>query len=228
MKIFNKEKAIKLRKEGKSYSEILKVVPVAKSTLSIWLRGVGLSKPQLQRLTNKKLAAAKRGGAVRKLTREKVTEEITRKSVGQIGRISARELFLIGATLYWAEGSKEKDFSPGTGIEFINSDARMLKLFLLWLRNCCKINEEKIHFQIYLHETSKERTHEVVDYWSISLGISKDRLNKIYFKKNNLSPRRRNIGNAYFGSLRIKVRASSSLVRSVAGWVDGITKETGS
>lgn len=38
--------AIELRKRGLSYSEILMQVPVAKSTLSIWLHSVGLSKTQ--------------------------------------------------------------------------------------------------------------------------------------------------------------------------------------
>jgi len=47
------KKAIELRKKGLSYSEILKCVPVAKSTLSLWLRSVGLSKKQRQRLTDK-------------------------------------------------------------------------------------------------------------------------------------------------------------------------------
>ena len=45
-KIKEKEKAIKFRKEGFFYSEILKKVPIAKSTLSLWLRSVGLTERQ--------------------------------------------------------------------------------------------------------------------------------------------------------------------------------------
>ncbi len=41
-KIELRKKAIDLAK-GKTYSEILKDIPVAKSTLSLWLRWVGLS-----------------------------------------------------------------------------------------------------------------------------------------------------------------------------------------
>jgi orotate phosphoribosyltransferase-like protein len=33
-----KNKAVSLRKQGKTYSEILKEIKVAKSTLSLWLR----------------------------------------------------------------------------------------------------------------------------------------------------------------------------------------------
>jgi hypothetical protein len=45
-KFTEKEKAIKLRKSGATYSEVLREVPVSKSTLSLWLRDVGLSKTQ--------------------------------------------------------------------------------------------------------------------------------------------------------------------------------------
>lgn len=218
-----KQKAIKLRKEGMSYSEILRVVPVAKSTLSIWLRSVGLSKTQQQRLTAKKLDAGKRGGAARNVTRINTTAEIVNRSKRQIGVISKRELFLVGAVLYWAEGSKEKETAPGSGIQFTNSDPKMLRVFLLWLRSACKIEEEKIHFQIYLHETNENRIREVVEHWSKNLMVTEDRLNKIYFKRNKVSTNRKNTGELYFGLVRIKVRESSRLVRSISGWVNGIT-----
>lgn len=47
------QKAIRLRKEGKTYSEILRVVPVAKSSLLLWFKDVGLSTEQVQRITAK-------------------------------------------------------------------------------------------------------------------------------------------------------------------------------
>ncbi len=223
MKVEYKQKAIKLREKGKSYSEILDVIPVAKSTLSDWLKSVDLSKPQQQRLTAKKLAAAKRGGAIRKEIRINTTAEIVNKSKKQIGTVSKRELFLLGIALYWAEGTKEKDGAPGSGIQFTNSDPKMLSVFLMWLRSICMIEEEKIHFQIYLHETNKERIAEVVEFWSKNLGIAGDRLNKIYFKRNSVETNRKNTGESYFGLVRIKVRRSSTLVRSIVGWVNGIT-----
>ena len=41
-----KIKTQNLRREGMTYSEILKIIPVAKSTISLWLREVGLSKKE--------------------------------------------------------------------------------------------------------------------------------------------------------------------------------------
>ena len=63
-------RSIEMRKQGLSYRQILEVVPVAKSTLSLWLRGVGLSKRQNQQLTDRRIAAAKRGAESRRRTKE--------------------------------------------------------------------------------------------------------------------------------------------------------------
>jgi len=55
LKLQEKEKAILLRKEGLSYNEILKQVPVAKSSLALWLQSIELSEKQKQRLIEKNL-----------------------------------------------------------------------------------------------------------------------------------------------------------------------------
>lgn len=50
MKLKEKIRAIKLRKLGKSYSEIRKQVKVSKSTLSLWLRDIKLTPEQEKRI----------------------------------------------------------------------------------------------------------------------------------------------------------------------------------
>ena len=52
--LWSKQKAIELRKQGKTYFEIMKEVPVAKSTISDWLKRVGLSIAQKQNITEKR------------------------------------------------------------------------------------------------------------------------------------------------------------------------------
>src|SRR3989344_7141328 len=96
-----KTKAIELRKKGFSYVEILKSVPVAKSTLSLWLRSVGLSKKQKQRLTEKKLSSMQRGWTKWRNQRIDLTEKIKKSARRDVRKISERELWLIGIALYW-------------------------------------------------------------------------------------------------------------------------------
>ncbi|NQV88366.1 MAG: hypothetical protein HQ402_02335 [Parcubacteria group bacterium] len=220
-----KSKAIALRKEGLSYSEILCQIPVAKSTLSLWLREIGLAKKQVQRITKKKLEAARRGGQVRKKQRIFITEQIYKKASLDIKNISERELWLMGVALYWAEGSKEKEYYPGSGVKFTNSDPYMVKFFLRWLVESCAVDEEKISFDLYIHDMYRNRTENLKKYWSKVTGFSINKFDKIYFKRNKITIRR-NVGDLYYGVLRVKVLASSNFLRQIAGWTKAIVEET--
>lgn len=223
-KIEQKSKAIELRKQGLSYAEILEQIPVAKSSLSLWFKGVKLAKPQKQRLTNKKLAGMKRGWEACHKKRVLMTEEIKNKAREEINELTKRELWLIGMALYWGEGSKEKKSRPGSGVKFSNSDPKMIKLFLRWLFDVVSVKKEEVYPEIYIHENCKNRLDKVIDYWAEYTGFSRNSFVHIYFKKNKINTKRKNIGEDYFGLVRICVRKSSSLQRKIEGWVEGINK----
>ena len=69
IKIKEKETAINLRKQGRTYSDILRAVPVAKSTLALWLKEAKLSIPEKQKFTEAKRLASLRGGQAKKKQR---------------------------------------------------------------------------------------------------------------------------------------------------------------
>jgi len=220
-----KEIAINLRKQGKTYSEILSVVNVAKSTLAIWLQSVSLGKKQKQRITKERLAASQRGGdAKRKQRVEKQTKIFSQANL-EIKNISSKELFLIGIILYWAEGAKEKEYRPGSQFEFSNMDPKMIQLMIVWLLKVCKINRNMLIFNIFLHESHKSRVEEVRVFWSKITGFPISSFSAVYWKRNKLKTNRRNTGEKYHGVLKIKVRTSSDLVRKIAGWSEGIFEE---
>jgi len=222
-KIKEKEKAIKLRKEGFSYSEILKEISVAKSTLSLWLRSVGLAKEQKQRITEKKIAAALRGAKAKKEQRIAITKEIKDKARKEIEEISRRDLWLIGTALHWAEGTKEKEDKPGTGIIFSNSDPKMILLFLKWLKIIFSINNSNLGYELYIHETANLRSAQL--YWSDILSIPVEKI-RVYFKKNKINTKRKNTGDNYYGLVRIRVNKSSGLNRKITGWIEGICERS--
>jgi len=222
-KIKEKEKAIKLRKEGFSYSEILKEISVAKSTLSLWLRSVGLAKKQKQRITEKRISAALRGAKAKKEKRIAITKEIKDKARKEIEEINKRDLWLIGTALHWAEGAKEKEDKPGTGIIFSNSDPKMILLFLKWLKIIFSINNSDLSYDLYIHETANLRNAQL--YWSNILSIPVEKI-KFYFKKNKINTKRKNTGDNYHGLVRIRVNKSSSLNRKITGWIEGICEKS--
>lgn len=222
-KTAEKENAIHLRRQGKTYSEILEAIPVAKSTLGLWLKEVKLSEPQKQRFTVVKRLASIRGGQAKKKQRIEKQNEIILKAKSEIGTLSMREIFLTGVALYWAEGAKEKEYRPGSQFEFSNMDPKMIQLILFWLLGACKINKNMIIFNIFLHQSHKNRVEEVKEYWSKVAGFSVYNFSRIYWKRNKLKiTNRKNTGEKYHGVLKIKVKRSSDLVRKLAGWSEGI------
>lgn len=215
-----KNKAVELRKQGFSYAEILKQIPVSKSSLSLWLKSVKLAKSQKQKLTDKKLAGMKRGWEACHAKKLFITQKIKSEAKKEIGKLTERELWLIGISLYWAEGAKEKD--KAVGIKLSNSDPLMIRLFIKWLLEICEISKENIYFEIYLHDSVKHREVEVREYWEKITGFSTEYFRKIRWKKNKIKTKRKNIGEKYFGLININVRKGVSLNRKIQGWISGI------
>jgi len=65
---------------------------------------------------------------------------------------------------------------------------------------------------------------EVKQYWAKVLSKPIEDFSTVYFKKNVIKRNRKNTENGYYGLVRIRVRSSSSLNRTIAGWVEGIVK----
>lgn len=227
IKYKEKKKAIFLRKKGKTYSQILSLVSVSKSTLSVWLRSVQLAKKQKQKITQAKIEASKKGGLARKEQRIKNQKDIYEKALKEIGNISKRELFLMGVCLYWAEGRKEKTWCPSARFSFSNMDPYMIQLIIVWLLKACKVEKSMIYFSIYLHENHKDRVDQVKKYWSKVTGFPVNHFSRLYWKRNKIKTKRKNISENYFGLMCVQVRNSSSFVRKINGWFKGIHKNIG-
>lgn len=217
-----KVKAIKLRRRGQTYSEILEQVPVAKSTLSTWLHSVSLAKKQKQRLTSKKLAAAQKGWKSRQKHRIEKSEKIKKESKSKVKIITKRELWLIGVALYWAEGAKENESNKSRGLYFSNSDAKMISVYLTWLVDAMQISINRIKFDLIIHENHKVRLDAIIKHWTKHISLNGGMFDKIYFKRHNLSTNRRKTGNNYFGLVRVRVTKSTDLNREISGYIEGV------
>ena len=226
-KIELKVEAIALRKSGKTYSEILEIVPVAKSTLSDWLKSVGIAKSQRLAFTEKKRLASLSGGKAKREQRIKKYNQIVGDAEKEIGKMTKRELWLIGTALHWAEGGKEKEYAPGIGVSFSNSDPKMIALFIRWLMEIIGIPKDKIKCEIYIHDNYKNEIPRFQKFWSEKTGFPVADFNTIYFKRNKIKTLRKNVSDLYFGVLRVKVSCSSTLNRKITGWVSGINKYWG-
>jgi hypothetical protein len=213
-----KEAAISLRKQGLSYNEILKTIPVAKSTLSVWLKDIGLATPQKQRLTEKRRAAQQKAQEACRNARITRETEIINSAKKEVGRISKREFWLIGAALYWAEGSKQKPNLVSQKVSFNNSDPNMILLFDRWVKAFLDRDKDGIIYSLYIHRTADIKRAQI--FWGNLLDT---KIEKVYFKNHNPKKAyRKNTQETYFGLLRIEVRRSTDLNRKIKGWTLGI------
>jgi len=221
-KIKEKQKAIALRKKGLSYNEILKRVPVAKSTLSLWLRGIGLAKRQKQRLTKKRRAAQKKAQETCRNNRIRATEEIKILARKEIQKLSKRELWLIGIALYWAEGAKQRGTHISERVRLGNSDPNLILIFLKWLKEICSVTDEEICVRLYIHRTGDEK--RALKYWSRIIGIPVRKFQKTVFKRHNIRTNRKVDNKQYFGLLDICVKRSTNFNRKITGWIEGVSQ----
>ena len=222
MKNILKEKAIKLRKQGLTYTEILRRIYVAKSTLSVWLRNVKLDERVAKELLFKRLNAHLLGANAKRRYRIEKVRRIKDNACRQIGVITNRELWLMGIMLYWAEGNKESDNNISQKFSFNNSDSEMIKVILKWLNNCLDVQNEDIYIEIYVNELFSDRKRDLIEYWSQVTGFPESKLNKIYFTKNRECRLKKNKSRNYKGLLRVNVKRSTDLNRKISGWVEGV------
>ena len=122
--------AVRLRRSGASYRDILTRNRVAKSTLWRWLKSDGLVATQPQRLTALRRAAQQKGAAAVKAARVARTHAILDQASREIEHLSRRDLWLLGLALYWAEGAKQKPGNVSAGVIFTNTDPIAVRLVI--------------------------------------------------------------------------------------------------
>lgn len=192
---------------------------MAKSTLSSWLKDVALTDEHRGQLEQRQVLGGQRRGQAVHALRVARTAQIQGRAATEVGGITDRELFLLGVTAYWCEGSKAKPWSSSAQVAFINSDATLIRLFLRWLA-LIGVPESALVFTVSIHERADvAAAHR---YWSGVVGKPSAAFRKPSLKRHNPKTVRRNTGEAYVGCLTIGVRRSADLNRRIAGWWQGI------
>lgn len=214
-----KDKALKLRKQGKSYNEINGTLGVPKSTLSNWLKEIPLSKQIKDKNINQaKIIWAKNITAYNK-RRSWVGKQLKEKEIDrfaqEIKNVDNQALFWLGLGLFLAEGGKKERWS----VRFVNADISIIKLMMKFFREICLVSDDKFRFRIYLHPNIKDR--EAKSSWSKILNVSI----KQFYKSQNVisqsSRRKRNSNRLPIGTLHIYINDVSQ-INKINGWIKGL------
>lgn len=173
-------RVIKLRNQGKSYSEIRSTIKVSKSTLSLWLRNMPLSEVQLRKLRdNNPIRIEKYREAMKRKRKDRQVVSHVR-AVEDIASISEREFFIAGLFLYWGEGAKAADYTLCVS----NTDPSVLVCFIKWL---AMLGVDSSRLRIRLHLYSDMDEQQEIAFWQKTLQVPKACFRKSYIKKSTTS-----------------------------------------
>ena len=212
-----RERARELRLQGWTYDRIEVELGCSRSSVSLWVRD--LPKPERRRTPEEAAAIARRGWEAKLRVRDEERQRTKDAAKQAVGDLSARELFLVGVGLYWAEGGKDKPYDRRENVAFVNSDPGMIKVFLAWL-DLLGVERERLRFTVMIHETADVAGAE--RYWARLAGADRSAFNKTTLKRHNPKTVRKNVGDAYRGCLLIKVLKGAELYRRIEGSWYGI------
>lgn len=189
----------------------------SKSSISLWVRD--LPKPERRDPTEQAKLAARKRWEHELAVRDEERQRTKAAAASEIGTLTARELFLAGVALYWAEGTKDKPYARRERVTFVNSDPDVIRLFLAWLA-LLGVERERIRYHVMIHESADVEAAE--SYWADLVQAGGGTFGKTTLKRHNPKTVRKNTGNGYRGCLVLTVRQSSDLYRRIEGWWYGI------
>ena len=214
-KVNMRVRAIALRKKGLSYNEIRLQVPVSKSSLSLWLKHIRLSPKHRARLYTKQIQILSRGtpSQIERRKREvAVINENARKEISL--PLSLETYRFLGAALYWAEGSKTKNF------EMTNSDPVLIAFMARWFERMFGVPPSTL--KAYLNIYPQQNETEIKQFWSDITGISIQNFGKSFikpvgkgFKKNNL----------YYGTIKVYVPKGTDMRHKTLAWIQAALQD---
>ncbi len=209
-----KTKAIKLRRKGLSYGEIKKEVNVSKSTLSLWLKHIPLRPEHRKRLYTKQVQILARGSQSQRERRLREVQRIIEEAEREIRKpLSFESYRLMGAALYWAEGSKGKRF------QMTNSDPYLILFTVKWIKSIFNISAKNLKARLNIY--SQQNDKEVKKFWSELTGIPLENFSKSYIKPPNKGYKKNNL---YYGTIRVEIPKSADLQCRIFGWVKATLK----
>ncbi len=201
--------AEKLRRQGKSYSEIGKELGVARSTLSSWFSKKNWSKSVKTLLINKykqrNAGNLIRMNKLRSLQKLERYEEYRKEAREEYEEIRQNPLFIAGVSLYWGEGEK---IEKNGRVAVINTDADMLQVMVHFYRQVLKIPNDKLRAALFIYSDIDQ--DQAMKYWSRKIRIPKNQFIKTQLLPSRSSLTKRKVTNGicsvYFSSTQVSVK----------------------
>jgi len=203
-------RAVALRRDGWSVNDIAVELGVARSTAWRWVRDLPLD-PDSERAKAKRAhAKAMTDGrwARHRAERDAQRAATIARTVDEIGALTDREVQLIGAAIYWCEGTKSKPWRRNDHVQFVNSDPMLATLFVRFLHDN-GVAADRIGFRVSIHESADAAA--ATAWWSHTPGCSAESFARPTIKRHLPSTNRKNLAEDYHGCVIINVAQSREL-----------------
>lgn len=210
--------ATKLRKQGKSYSEINKLLGVPKGTLSSWFKNIewsrNISKQNIDTSRIKNSERIKKLNKIRSCKLEKSYQEAKIEATKEYEEYKNQPVFIAGLMLYLGEGDKT---NANNLVRIANIDFYVLKIFLKFLVSFCGISKSKIRFWVLLYPDLDLK--ECEEKWQKELNLNKENFYKAQRIKGRHKTKRLiyGVGNIILGDKRLKIK--------ILKWIELLSKD---
>jgi hypothetical protein len=91
--------------------------------------------------------------------------------------VEEEKLKIAALMLYWGEGAKR-----GHTVDLANSDISVIKIFLRFLREICRVDESRL--RVYTYCYINQNIDKILEYWSIVTKISKNQFSQPYIRND--------------------------------------------
>jgi hypothetical protein len=196
-----------------SYNQISKELSIPKSTMHYWFRKLEWSQKIKKELTRKAIYIAKKRlrliNKARKEMWEKWREGFRKEARKEFPFLITNPLFIAGVNLYWAEGDSKLENGQ---VKLVNTDPRMIPLFVKFLRKVAKVPRDKISAWMILYPDLLEEKNKF--FWSKISGIPFKKFQKTQFIKGRHPTKK-----VEHGMCVIQVN-SRGLKEKILTWID--------
>jgi transcriptional regulator with XRE-family HTH domain len=218
-RIIDQQRAIKLRKQGKTYNEIKKALNISKSTLSNWLSSYPLSQQQLSLLKNEtdknRSLGIEKTIITKQRKREKRLEKLYENEKKRWLLLNSRELELAGLFLYWGEGKKNLK----SALAINNTDPQVVKFALRWMTEALNVPKSKIKIELHLY--SDMNALKEISFWGKQLGIAKNQFYRPYIKQSTrININQKGFGHGTCGVMVNDVRLKEKVIMGIKAIAD--------
>jgi hypothetical protein len=181
------------------------------------VRDIELTSEQVGRIKGRSATGSRRGIPVDTQWRRREQIQRIRAEAEDFGLNHLGDPFFVaGVVMYWAEGSKSRNF-----VDLTNTDPAALRLFIEWAR---RFLDTAIEFELGLHLHAGNDESAARTYWRDELGLPDVAFGKTYFKPHGTGHRKNQLPH---GVCRVRTRKAADNWNTVMVWIDLVAQNLG-